>query len=67
MRGLLFCGYSPPVMKQLASNRLAPLAHAPLLGAGSLPLLGAGSPPLLGAGSTAPLGGLLLLLRPARR
>jgi hypothetical protein len=62
-------------MKPFASHGMALPAHASLLGAGLLPLLGAGLLPLLGAGllslpgavSPALLGGLLLLLRPARR
>jgi hypothetical protein len=54
-------------MKQSARNRFALSAHAPLLGADLLPLLGADLLPLVGAGSPALLGGLLLLLRPARR
>jgi len=54
-------------MKPFASHGMALPAHASLLGAGLLPLLGAGLLSLPGAVSPALLGGLLLLLRPARR
>jgi hypothetical protein len=60
LRRQLFCSYSQFVTKQpTISSRPALPAHAPLLGAGYPSLRDAGHPSLLG--------GLLLLLRPARR